>query len=117
VADSDVSSQGGIHFHNGTIDVSMSDSSIGAIAQIWFGTLDRLINHPMYGAAAFVLALVALGMWFRLHSQRQMQEHEYKLYRANAQTQMMLPFANGEQRPRGQSAVSQLGRPKQEERQ
>ncbi len=119
VADPNSGAANGVHIQAGNTDFSASDSSVetlsNAFLRWWFGTLDWLANHPMYGVVVAVLLLVAMVRWYRLRREKLNQEHEYRIHRANVQIQLSLPFPANRTMPAAGGQNPRLGQPTTQE--
>jgi Fe2+ transport system protein B len=69
LADPNNETQAGIHLNSGGTELSASEHVVDKVLQtaehIWFGTIDRVIAHPILGIPLFglLLVIVVLKYW------------------------------------------------------
>jgi len=88
--------QSGLHLKTGKLEVTASDGLIGSfldfLSYIWFGTIDRMIGHPVFGVSALCLLFLIVDRIYRARREKYALEIEYRKWRETAIIQKSLPF-------------------------
>jgi hypothetical protein len=88
--------QSGLHLKTDKLEVAASDGSVSSfldfLSHLWFGTIDRMIEHPVFGFLVLILVLVIVDRFFRARREKYRLEIEFRKWRETISVQKSLPF-------------------------